>query len=104
MMPLGESIKGETYIKNEETREYKRLESFKSFGKSAVEVVYSFEKFANAIANVTVHFEIKHITRKRFVKLLMGNGYQRNEANQIARRVWFKNGHYTYFDLLTLGL
>ena len=100
MMPLGESIKGETYIKNEETGEYKRLESFKSFEKSAIEVVHSFEKFANAIANVTVHFEIKHITRKRFKKLLMAKGYQRNRPEQISNQIWLAKQYFSEIDLL----
>ena len=43
--------------------------------------------FAKSLSECTFELEceIKYLTRKRFVKLLMGNGYQRNEANQIAR-------------------
>ena len=40
------------------------------------------------------------ISRKKFVKLLMSKGIQRNGANEIAKYVLKRNGRYTLFDLL----
>lgn len=40
------------------------------------------------------------ISRKKFVKLLMSKGIQRNSANEIAKYVLNRNGRYTLFDLL----
>ena len=40
------------------------------------------------------------ISRKKFVKLLMSKGIQRNSANEIAKYVLKRNGRYTLFDLL----
>ena len=40
----------------------------------------------------------KNISRKRFVKLLMSQGIQRNEANKIAWKVHAEKGKYTLLD------
>lgn len=118
MMPLESSVKGSLFFKDEDG-EYSEIkgvseisetqaliEALEKFSNAAKQVGIAMSDFAKSLSECTFELEceIKYLTRKRFVKLLMGNGYQRNEANQIARRVWFKNGHYTYFDLLTLGL
>lgn len=118
MMPLESSIKGSLFFKDEDG-EYSEIkgvseipetqvsiEALEKFAKAAKEAGSAILDLGKSLSDFTFEFEykLKFLTRKRFVKLLMGNGYQRNEANQIARRVWFKNGHYTYFDLLTLGL
>ena len=118
MMPLDSSVKGSLFFKDEDG-EYSEIkgvseisetqasiEALEKFSNAAKQVGIAMSDFAKSLSECTFELEceIKYLTRKRFVKLLMCNGYQRNEANQIARRVWFKNGHYTYFDLLTLGL
>lgn len=120
MMPLESSVKGSLFFKDEDgeyseikgvseiSETSEAIESFEKFSNAAEEVGIAMSDFAKSLGKCTFEFEfeceIKYLKRKRFVKLLMCNGYQRNEANQIARRVWFKNGHYTYFDLLILGL
>lgn len=118
MMPLESSVKGSLFFKDKDgeyseikgvseiSETSEAIESFEKFSNAAKEVGIAMSDFAKSLDKCTFEFEceIKYLKRKRFVKLLMCNGYQRNEANQIARRVWFKNGHYTYFDLLTLGL
>lgn len=43
----------------------------------------------------------KNISRKRFIKLLMSIGYQRNEANKIAWNYHKENGKYTLLNFLT---
>ena len=40
------------------------------------------------------------ISRKRFVKLLMSIGYQRNEANKIVWRYHEEKGKYTFLDFI----
>lgn len=42
----------------------------------------------------------KKITRKKFIKLLMSIGYQRNEANKIAWKLHEEKGHYTVLDYM----
>ena len=118
MMPLESSIRGSLFFKDEDV-EYSEIkgvseisetqasiETLEKSAKAAKEEGIEMSDFAKSLGECTFELEckIKYLKRKKFVKLLMCNGYQRNEANQIARRVWFKNGHYTYFDLLTLGL
>lgn len=46
------------------------------------------------------NFEKMKISRKRFVKLLMSIGYQRNEANKIAWRYHAEKGRYTFLDFI----
>lgn len=46
------------------------------------------------------NFEEMKISRKRFVKLLMSIGYQRNEANKIAWRYHEEKGKYTFLDFI----
>lgn len=38
------------------------------------------------------------VSRKRFIKLLMSKGIQRNEANKMALDVLKRKGRYTLFD------
>lgn len=41
----------------------------------------------------------KKVTRKRFIKLLMSNGIQRNEANKIANYYHKKDGYYLLINV-----
>lgn len=108
MMPLESSVKGSLFFKDEDG-EYSEIkgvseipetqasiEALEKSAKAAKQVGVAMSDFAKSLGKCTFELEckIKYLKRKKFVKLLMGNGYQRNEANQIARRVWFKNGHY----------
>lgn len=45
-------------------------------------------------------FEEIRFSRKRFVKLLMSIGYQRNEANKIAWNYHKQKGKYTLLDFI----
>ena len=49
--------------------------------------------------NINIDNVIK-LTRKKFIKLLMSKGIQRNGANEIAKYVLNKKGKYIMFDLL----
>ena len=46
--------------------------------------------------------EIKGVTRKRFVKLLMSKGIQRNGANELAKYSLKKYGNYSPLILTIL--
>lgn len=48
----------------------------------------------------SIDFFDKNITRKRFIKLLMSIGYQRNEANKIAWKYHEEKGKYTILDFM----
>lgn len=80
-------------------------EAFRKFGEAMGDVARSIvdvfsEAFSNAWETIKDISKIldKTVSRKRFVKLLMSRGFQRNEANQIAWEVHAKNGKYTLMD------
>lgn len=47
-----------------------------------------------------INYFDKNISRKRFIKLLMSIGYQRNTANKIAWKYHEEKGEYTLLDFL----
>lgn len=62
------------------------------------------DKYKNVLTtqlsmNINIDNVIK-LTRKKFIKLLMSKGIQRNGANEIAKYVLNKKGKYIMFDLL----
>ena len=58
----------------------------------------------NVVEEITKCFQSistsKRISRKRFLKLLMSGGTQRNDAQKIVEKYHKKNGTYTYLDVL----
>lgn len=80
-------------------------EAFRKFGESMTEVAKSIvevigEIFSNTwlqIKEITKGLD-KNVSRKQFVKLLMSQGIQRNEANKIAWKVHAEKGKYTLLD------
>lgn len=59
-----------------------------------------FTDIWKSLKNELPHFEEMKISRKRFVKLLMSIGYQRNEANNIAWKYHEEKGKYTFLDFI----
>lgn len=53
----------------------------------------------NAITPVYSELIKKRISRKRFIKLLMAEGIQRNEAQKIAIKYHKEQGYYCMFDV-----
>lgn len=51
---------------------------------------------------VQCEIKIKHISKKRFKKLLMSKGISRNLANKIINRFRLHNRGYTYLDVVFL--
>lgn len=88
--------------------EYINVENFSNAMKEAGKMVATT---LNAIINVfkrvaeTVSYSLrntifsKKVTRKRFIKLLMSNGIQRNEANKIANYYHKKDGYYLLINV-----
>lgn len=81
--------------------------AFRKFGESMAEVAKSIvevfgEVFSNAweqLKPITKALN-KNISRKRFVKLLMSQGIQRNEANIIAKNIHKEKEKYTLGDFI----
>jgi len=65
---------------------------------------YEIDPYKNtSITNLSMNINIDKsipLTRKKFIKLLMSKGIQRNGANEIAKHVLKKHGKYTMVDLL----
>lgn len=60
----------------------------------------SFSVIWENVKDKIPNFEEMKISRKRFIKLLMSIGYQRNEANKIAWRYHEEKGKYTFLDFI----
>ncbi len=81
-------------------------EALKKFGESVGELARSIiDMFGDLFSNVweqlkSVDILYKKLTRKRFIKLLMSQGIQRNEATKIAWKVHAEKGKYTVLDYL----
>ena len=121
MMPLGESVKDEIFVKNEQTGEYNKLGEVKeikeiegthddyldSLRYSYEELIKSTKKIDKAFMNfgksLSMNFKLKTLSKKRLKKLLMGNGIQRNKAEQLCKEIWIRKKCYSEFDLFFLG-
>lgn len=109
MMPLGESVKNTIYFKNnngeyEEIKECKITTGISLVAEGLVEafkdVADKFVELGKSLTEFSADIDIKTISKKRFKKLLMGKGIQRNIAEEICN-IEFKNkGYYTMIDLL----
>lgn len=78
-----------------------------AFKKALLPLTDVIENICKAYVNVFENlkdkifiFEKMKISRKRFVKLLMSIGYQRNEANKIAWHYHAEKGRYTFLDFI----
>lgn len=73
-------------------------------------ILDAIERLGKSLANTfleawegvkyNMNFFDKNISRKRFIKLLMSVGYQRNTANKIAWKYHKEKGEYTLLDFL----
>ena len=62
----------------------------------------NFRKSTVTNFNCSANIEIKNITRKRFIKMLMSQGIARNGAKDIADYIHKKYGNYNPVHLLFL--
>lgn len=60
----------------------------------------SVSKVLNSLTPVCLELKEKRISRKRFVKLLMAEGIQRNNAQKIAEKYHNEQGYYCMFDVV----
>ena len=79
--------------------------AFNRLGKSMSEVVNAFVDLGSKVfSNLLDVFKKinldKKLSRKKFIKLLMSKGIQRNEANKIAWEVHKKYGKYTVGEFI----
>ena len=62
---------------------------------------YPYEDLPISQWTMSVYIEKSEtISRKKFIKLLMSKGIQRNGANELAKYILNKNGKYSLLDLL----
>lgn len=59
-------------------------------------------KYMPSSIEVSTSYNLKKLTRKKFVKLLMARRIQRNAANELAKCFLEKRGYYSYIDLFLL--
>lgn len=72
--------------------------AFQDMASAAVQAISGLVKTVWENMKPAFKFLDKNITRKRFIKLLMSQGIQRNEANKIAWQVHAEKGKYTLLD------
>lgn len=101
MMPLGDSVKGTLFVQDEDG-EYKELGQVKSieFSKVLDEDDNDFNDFSNILqSEATIECEviIKRYKKKRFKKLLMSYGIERNLA-EICSKIYPRN--HIYLEIL----
>lgn len=66
----------------------------------SAELCRSFSVIWENMKDKIPKFEEMKISRKRFSKLLMSIGYQRNQANKIVQRYNKEKGRYTFLDFI----
>lgn len=76
--------------------------ALKDMASAAVQAISGLVKTVWENMKPAFKFLDKNITRKRFIKLLMSQGIQRNEANKIAWKVHAEKGKYTLLDYFKL--
>ena len=94
MMPLGDSVKGTLFVQDEDG-EYKELGHVSSieFSKELNEDDNDFNDFSNILQSegtVECEISIKRYKKKRFKKLLMSYGIERNLA-EICSKICPRN-------------
>ncbi len=62
--------------------------------------MFNDDKASIELREFTIDIELGSVTKKRFIKMLMGKGIQRNCATEIAKYVLKKYGYYSEKFLL----
>ena len=83
---------------------------YENISEAIKSILDAIERLGKSLANTfleaweevkyNMNFFDKNISRKRFIKLLMSVGYQRNTANKIAWKYHKEKGKYTLLDFL----
>ena len=75
-------------------------EAGKTFAKTMNAIIDVFRNAINVITPIYTKAIEKRISKKRFIKLLMGNGIQRNDAQKIAIKYHKNQGFYCLYNVL----
>lgn len=70
----------------------------KCSGAEVENVAIALKNLAEVDLTSSCEIQIKGISRKRLKKLLMSQGYSRNEAEKIVWEIWKRRGFYTMLD------
>lgn len=90
-MPLESSVKGKLFYINEDGKykelgEAKEIQKIQDFGVAAKESGRAMKDFLDAFeTTVSIPVQFKKYKKKRFKKLLMARGIQRNQADYYSR-------------------
>lgn len=63
-----------------------------------------FEKPSYINNEISATFVVKNVTKKRFIKLLMSCGFQKNTAIELAKYCFKKYGYYNVLKFMTNDL
>ena len=63
-----------------------------------------FEKPSYIHNEISVNFVVKNVTKKRFIKLLMSYGFQKNTAKELAKYCFKKYGYYNLLKFMISDL
>ena len=101
---MGEQLVGDLVLVTNDGREMRFENATVNCIEENVEDRYydSFNNGSNRVSNMSAELEVTvgNISKKRFVKLLMGKGMQRNEANEMAKYIRRKYGGYNPIQLI----
>lgn len=50
--------------------------------------------------NYSINFKVKNVTRKRFIKLVMSFGFQKNTAIELAKYCFKRYGYYNFLNFM----
>ena len=63
-----------------------------------------FEKPSYIHNEISANFVVKNVTKKRFIKLLMSYGFQKNTAKELAKYCFKKYGYYNLLKFMISDL
>ena len=63
-----------------------------------------FEKPSYIHNEISADFVVKNVTKKRFIKLLMSYGFQKNTAKELTKYCFKKYGYYNFFKFMISDL
>lgn len=90
-MPLESSVKGKMFYINadgeyKELGEAKEIQTIQEFGEATKKAGKAMKDFIDTFeGEISIPVEFKRYKRKRFKKLLMARGMQRNQADYYSR-------------------
>lgn len=90
---------GKFYIKDISGDKYHELKKVEGLPESLESHPFEGTAKCEILSPTIFRLMAKWISRKRFIKLLMSREIQRNEAKEIADKIFNKYGRYTTYDI-----